>query len=342
MGEGRRVRIAVDAMGGDHAPAEIVRGAVLAAQEDGTQIALVGHKETLQGELAKYRSCNGAVRLVEARDLISEDESPALAVRNKPDSSIAVATRLVRLGDADAVVSAGSSGAVAVSAMQHLGMIDGVERPTVGGHLGSFAPNVVMMDIGANADCKPYQFLVFAIIGTVLVRQYLGIPNPTVGLLSTGREEGKGNDLVRESYDLLRDSGLNFIGNIEGNDVLSGNTNVVVCDGFVGNILLKFYESIPDYALTWTKAKLTKYPPMDRIVEMLFRKLFPVTKMTNASEEKGSGILWGVNGVVRLAHGNCRAPAVADAIRNARNAVSADVIECVKLELARFKAQGKL
>jgi len=338
-----RVKVAVDAMGGDYAPGEIVKGAVLASRRNNIEIALVGSKHILEKELDKYRSSNSSrIHLVEASEVITEDEPPALAIRRKPDSSIAVATKLLKAGEVEALVSAGSSGAVAISAVQHLGMLQGVERPSIGGYLGSFAPNVIMVDIGANTDCKPYQFVVFAIIGSVLAKKFLHIDNPTVALLSTGKEEGKGNELVRNSYSLLKNSNLNFIGNIEGGDILKGAANVIVCDGFVGNVLLKFYESLGDYALGWTKQKVSKYPLLGNIAGLLFNKLFPVTKMTREIEDKGSGILWGVNGIVRLAHGACQAPAMERAIANAKHAVNVGVISCLEAELANFNNELKV
>lgn len=338
-----KVRVAVDAMGGDYAPEEIVKGAVFAAQKDDVEIALVGPREILEGELAKYQISHSLpIRCFEADQVIEEGEPPALAVRRKPNSSIAIAAKIVKSGDADALVGAGSSAAVAASAIQFIGMLEGIQRPAIGGSCGSFAPNTVLMDFGANVDCKPHHLLAFAIAGSVYAKKLLKIDNPTVALLSTGVEEGKGNELVRESYPLLKNSGLNFVGNIEGNDILSGRANVIVCDGFVGNVLIKFYESLGDHALEWVKRKFKKYPPLSSMVKLLFSRLFPVTKMSYESEEKGGGILWGVNGVVRVAHGNCRAPQIAHAIASAKNAVKADVVGCLKSELARFKKEGKL
>ncbi|MDH5363902.1 MAG: phosphate acyltransferase PlsX, partial [Dehalococcoidia bacterium] len=306
-------------------------------------IALVGPVDILKKEVAKCNSSASLpIRCVQASDVIKEGESPALAVRRKPNCSIAVATKLVKAGEADAVVGAGSSGAVAVSAIQYLGMVEGVERPAIGGTLGSFAPNTVLMDFGANVDCKPHQFLSFAIAGSVFAKKFLNIANPTVGLLSTGTEEGKGNEVVREAYPLLKDSGLNFIGNIEGCDIFSGKANVIVCDGFVGNVILKFYESLGDHALNYMKRKLKKYPPLSGMATLLFNRLFPVTKMSYEGEEKGGGILWGVNGIVRISHGASRAPHIACAIASARKAVEADIVGCLKSELAKFQKEGKL
>ena len=342
-GVSKKVRIAIDAMGGDYAPEEIIKGAVVAAQKGDVEIALVGPLDILKREIAKCDSSAGLpIRCVQAGDVIKESESPALAVRRKPDSSIAVATKLVKAGEADAVVGAGSSGAVAVSAIQYLGMIEGLERPAIGGTFGSFAPNIVLMDFGANVDCKPYQLLTFAIAGSVFAKKFFNIADPTVGLLSTGVEESKGNEVVRESYSLLRNSGLNFIGNIEGSDILSGKANVVVCDGFVGNVILKFYESLGDHALNYMKRKLKKYPPLSGIAKLVFNRLFPVTKMSYEGEEEGGGILWGVNGVVRIAHGASRAPHIACAIASGRKAVEADIVGYLKSELAKFQKEGKL
>ncbi|HUV45524.1 MAG TPA: phosphate acyltransferase PlsX [Dehalococcoidia bacterium] len=339
----KKVRIALDAMGGDYAPEEIIKGAVLAAQKGDVEITLVGPVDILKKEVAKCNSSASLpIRYVQASDVIKEGESPASAIRRKPNCSIAVATKLVKAGEADAVVGAGSSGAVAVSAIQYLGMVEGVERPAIGGTLGSFAPNTVLMDFGANVDCKPHQFLSFAIAGSVFAKKFLNIANPTVGLLSTGIEEGKGNEVVREAYPLLKDSGLNFIGNIEGCDIFSGKANVIVCDGFVGNVILKFYESLGDHALNYMKRKLKKYPPLSGMATLLFNRLFPVTKMSYEGEEKGGGILWGVNGVVRIAHGASRAPHIACAIASARKAVEADIVGCLKSELAKFQKEGKL
>jgi len=334
----KRVRVAVDAMGGDHAPEEVIKGAVLAAQKGDVEIILVGPLDTLKKELSQYSSSNNLpIRCVEANEVIKEGEPPSLVIRRKSNCSIAVATRLVKAGEADAVVGAGSSGAVAVSAIQYLGMIEGMERPAIGGTLSSFAPDIVFMDLGANVDCKPHHLLSFAIAGSVFAKKLLHIANPTIGLLSTGTEEGKGNEVVRETYSLLKKSGLNFIGNIEGGDILSGKANVVVLDGFVGNVLFKFYEGLGDQALNYVKRKLRRYPPLGSVAKLLFNRLFPITKISYEGEEEGSGLLWGIDGVVRIGHGACQAPHIAHAIASARNAVEADIVGSLKSELAKFQ-----
>jgi glycerol-3-phosphate acyltransferase PlsX len=338
-----RVRVAVDAMGGDYAPEEIVKGAVLAARKDDVEIILVGTKSVLEKELAKHKFANSSVvHVVEASDVIKENESPVDVVRRKPNCSVAVAAKMVKSGEADALLSAGSTAAAAISAIQFIGMVDGVYRPALVGSLGSFAPNTVMVDLGANVDCKPHQFLAFAIAGSVYAKKFLNITDPKIALLSTGSEESKGSDAVCEAYPLLKNSGLNFIGNIEGSDILNGKANVIVCDGFVGNVLLKFYESIGGYAQLWTEQKLKKYPPLRALVRLLFKGLFPATKISSETEKQGGGILWGVDGVVKIAHGASRAPHIANAIESAKEAVKAEVIESLKSELAKFNQGGKL
>jgi glycerol-3-phosphate acyltransferase PlsX len=343
MVQNGRVRVVVDAMGGDYAPEEIVKGAVLAARKDDVEIILVGTKSVLEKELAKHKFANAsAVHVVEASDVIKENESPVDVVRRKPNCSVAVAAKMVKSGEADALLSAGSTAAAAISAIQFIGMVDGVYRPALVGSLGSFAPNTVMVDLGANVDCKPHQFLTFAVAGTVYAKKFLNITDPKVALLSTGSEESKGSDAVREAYSLLKNSELNFVGNIEGSDILNGKANVIVCDGFVGNVLLKFYESIGGYAQVWTERKLKKHPPLRALVRLLFKGLFPATKISSETEKHGGGILWGVDGVVKIAHGASRAPQIANAIESAKEAVKAGIVENLKSELAKFNQGGKL
>jgi glycerol-3-phosphate acyltransferase PlsX len=338
-----KIRVAVDAMGGDYAPEEIVKGAVLAAQKDDVEIFLVGTANILEKELARRKSANGSsIHVIEASEVIKENESPVDVIRRKPNCSVAVAAKMVKSGEADAVLSAGSTAAAAVSAIHFMGMLDGVYRPAIVGSLGSFAANTVMVDLGANVDCKPHQFLAFAIAGSVYAKKFLNIADPKIALLSTGGEESKGSEAVCEAYALLKNSGLNFIGNIEGGDILSGRANVIVCDGFVGNVLLKFFESIGPYAQVWTEGKLKKHPPLRALARMLFERLFSATKMSGESEKQGGGILWGVDGVVKIAHGASRAPQIANAIESAKEAVKAEVVESLKLELAKFNQGGKL
>lgn len=330
---GKLIRVAVDAMGGDYAPGEIVKGAVEAAKRGGVEIILTGPPDIIEAELANYEIAPLLIHWVRADEFIRENEHPALALRRKPNASVAVATKLVRDGAADAVVSAGSTGALMASATAFLGLLEGIERPVVAGTFLGFAPETVVVDLGANVDCKPYHLLNFAAVGCVCARKMLNIADPKVGLLSTGAEEGKGNELVREAYPLLQKSGLNFIGNVEGNDVVSGKANVVVCDGLLGNVLVKFCEGLGTTIVHWLKEALK-----DRLdsssIEGLATDLF---SLTNRADVVGGGPLWGAKGMAVVAHGRSRAPEVSGAIHQAKVAVESNLIEEMKSELARIR-----
>jgi len=306
-----KTRIAVDAMGGDYAPGEIIRGAILGAEAHDVEITLVGQPEVLEAELDKYDITRLPISCVEARESIRETENPALAVRRKTDASINVATRLLRDGEVDGLISAGPSGAVAVSAMQNLGMIEGVERPVIGGVIFDALPNTVVFDCGINLDCKPHHLLTFAAIGVAYCRRLLGMADPTVGLFNIGREETKGSQLTREAHALLKKSGLNFIGNLEGNQIMNGQANVLVCDAMVGNVLFKFVESVG---------------------------LFHDSAGDNASTDLGGGLIWGARGIVRKLHGASRAAHVALKVGQVKLAVEADLINAVTSELASAAA----
>ena len=306
----QKVKVVVDAMGGDYAPADIIEGAVMGVKnDDEVEVALVGPPEIIEAELAKYDITGLPIRCIRADETIKETENPALAVRRKPNSSLAVAFRLLRDGEAEGLISAGPTGAIATSGIQYLGMIEGMERPVIGGTIFDALPNTVVFDCGINMDCRPYHLLTFAVIGTVYCKKLLNIANPTVGLLNIGIEETKGNQLTRATYPLLKKSGLNFIGNIEGHHIMSGKANVLVCDAFVGNVLFKFLESIG---------------------------MFHDSAGREKDSDLGGGLIWGVNGIVRKLHGASRAPHVALKIGHAKLAVEADLISAIKSELTRI------
>ena len=329
------MKIAVDAMGGDYAPEEIVKGAVMAAKEYGTEIVLVGPQERVEEELAKYDCSSVNIEIINTDEYLVEGEHPAYALRQKRKASILVATKLVKEEKADAVVSAGPTGGMVGSALQVLGTVEGITRPVVGGAFLGFAPNTIMMDLGGNVDCRPDQLLDFAIVGTVYAQKMLNIQNPTVALLSIGAEEGKGNEVVRESYPLFQKCGLNFIGNVEGYDILSGRANVIICDGFVGNILVKFSEALGRTVCRWLENRLKgKLPESDvkGIVDNLFQA-------TNAADALGGGPLWAVNGVACVAHGRSKSQEIAGAIGQAKLAVELDLMGSLKAELAAARSK---
>lgn len=324
------MKIAVDGMGGDFAPEEIVKGTVSGAREYGVGIALVGPQERMEQELAKH-DCSGTdIEIINATQYLVEGEHPAYALRQKRDASVVVATKLVKAGKADAVISAGPTGGVVAAALFILGTLEEMSRPVVGGPFLGFAPETIMMDLGSNVDCQPHQLLDFAIVGTVYARKMLGIENPTVALLSVGAEEGKGNEQVRETYPLLQKCGLNFIGNVEGYDIPLGKANVIICDGFVGNIVVKFGEALGKAIGQWLEEKVKGRLPESEVREMVDG----VVLATNAADARGGGPLWAVDGIACVAHGRARAPEIAKTIGQAKLAVEQDLVGSLRAELA--------
>jgi glycerol-3-phosphate acyltransferase PlsX len=328
---GSQLIIAVDAMGGDFAPVEIVKGAVLAAREFGVAIILTGAVKEIEKELSNYDTNGLQISIVEATDVIRDGEEPAYSVFRRPNNSIAVATRLVKEGKADAMASAGNTGAVMVCALQYLGVLPGIERPVACGAYLTLSPNTVVLDLGANVGVKPSQLVNFAVAGGVYAKVFKNIENPTIGLLSIGAEEGKGNDQTKEAYALFKKSGLNFIGNVEGMDIVSGKANVVVCDGFVGNILIKYSEGLGHALSHWLSKELKGIIPMEALEktsQKLYRLLSPAVAM-------GGGPLVGVNGVASVAHGNSQSPQIVGTIKNTMMAVETGFTGKLKAELEK-------
>jgi len=327
------VIVAVDAMGGDYAPQEIVKGAIDAARGDGIEIILVGPEEAIRSEVELYDISNLAIHMVNSDEAVREGESPVAALSHQPDASVFVATRLVKEGEADAVISMGSTGATMVSAIAILGKFDGIRRPVMGGSIPRFVTNTMVFDLGGNVDCKPRELLNFAVIGSVVVRKMLHISNPTVALLSNGAEEGKGNKNVKDAYRVFKESDLNFIGNIEGHDIPAGKANVIICDGFVGNILLKFCEGLGDSIEEWLRHKLDKNLTQSEI-DTITSELYTATHI---SDVDGGGIIYGVDGIALVGHGRSTAPLVAGAIRHVKRAVDANLLETLKSELTKIQ-----
>lgn len=333
----RMPRIALDTMGGDYAPEETIKGAVSAAASFDVEIILVGDRDVVDTELEKYDTRGLPISVVRADGRIHEEEHPAFALRRHPNASVAVAARLVKSGEADAMVSAGSTGAASASAIRYLGVMPGIERPAVCVPLVGFAPNTVLVDGGANVDCKPQHLLSFAAVGNVYAKRLLNVESPKVALLSVGAEVGKGNRLIQEGYSILQRSGLDFIGNIEGHDILSGRANVIVCDGIVGNVLMKFYESLGQYVVRWLRARLGNSALADS-VRRLLEQMATFTKLTR-DESDGGGLLWGINGVVHLMHGSSRAQQIEKAIAKARHAAETDLIGYLRSEIATMQGR---
>lgn len=310
------MRIAVDAMGGDYAPREIVRGAVEAATKiHGLErILLVGDAGLVKAELDRCGGTSDKIEICHASETVGMGETPALAVRRKKDSSIGRAVDLVKAGQADAVVSAGNTGAVAVAANLKLRTLDGVKRPAIATVMPTQGRPIVLIDAGANVDCDPELFCQFAAMGTVYSRVILGQQKPVVGLLSIGGEAGKGNDLTRQAFDLLEKSSLNFRGNVEGHDLFRGETDVVVCDGFVGNVVLKTSESAAHAIGHWMKQEFTRGIHR-KLGALLLSGALREMKKKMDPESYGGAPLLGVRGVCIITHGSSSYRAIYHAIR---------------------------
>jgi len=331
MKDGEAVRIALDGMGGDFAPQEIVRGAVEAARQENVEIILVGPEERLRAELEVCDAGGLPIHLYHTEQFIVDGESPAAGLRAKPRASVALCARLTSEGKADAAVSMGHTGACMIAAHWAFGPLPGVQRPVGGGPFLPLAPQTVAFDLGVNADCKPEQFLQFAAVGVAYARCLLDVPNPTVGLLSNGIEPGKGTAQTQAAYDLLSKSPFNFVGYIEGWDLASGQVNVALCDGFVGNILIKYSEGLGAALARWLAQQLEGKLPSAEIEKLVGR----LRGMMEIEEQLGGGPLLGIDGVMVVGHGRSRAPAVARAIAQACRVVKSDLIETLQMELAQ-------
>jgi glycerol-3-phosphate acyltransferase PlsX len=332
--------IAVDAAGGEYAPREVVKGAIKAAQEYDIEVALVGNKNILH-VMAGRHIHKSNLSIIEASQVIEPREHPVKAVHGKPDSSIVVGINLVRDGVASAFVSAGNTGAVLFASLLNLEKIEGVERPALGSFL-DITPTTptLLIDAGANADCRPSHLVQFAHIGTTYVKHLLGISSPSVRLLSNGEEETKGNRLVQESHTLLKKSNLNFIGNIEGQDMTKKNTDVIVTDGFTGNIVLKTIEGLGDTLQTLVRQTGHIVSAASHLQGRTLLQDIGLGSWVKRVDyrEYGGACLLGVNGVVIVSHGRSQAKAIKNAIGLAKRTVEQDI--CQKLKEENYGQTG--
>ena len=321
--------IAVDANGGEYAPREIVKGAIKAAQEYEVDIALVGRKPILH-VLASHYSKKPGVTIVDASQVIELHEPPIKAIRSKKDSSIVVGINLVRDGTASAFVSAGNTGAIVCAALFNLGKTDGTERPALGSiiNITPSAPTL-LIDAGANADCRPSYLLQFAQLGSIYAKRVLGIDSPRVGLLSTGEEETKGNRLIQESYKLLQKANLNFIGNVEGQDLSKRKADVIVTDGFTGNIVIKTIEGLSDTFLSSMRQVGQLFSSAYHLQGWTLLRDIGLTKRVDY-QEYGGACLLGVNGNVIIAHGRSQAKAIKNAIGLAKRTADQGIWQIIK------------
>lgn len=327
---GGKVHVALDAMGGDRGISVNVEGAVIAARELPVSITLVGIESEIARHLEAHETSALDITIHHAPEVVEMDESPAVALRRKRRSSIRVGLELVKKGEAHAFVSAGNTGAVMATARVVLGPLSGVERPAITLLLPTLTGSSILLDAGANADCKPKHLLQFAIMGNVYARDILGKEKPLVGLLSIGEEESKGNELTRETFkELGEEPSVYFIGNVEGRDVFSGKVDVIICDGFTGNIALKISEAVAEFFLTLLKEEFSK-ELKGKAGYLLMKNAFNRLKKRVDAAEVGGAPLLGVDGVCIVSHGRSTAKAIRNAIRVASECVQNDVIRHIR------------
>jgi len=328
------VIIALDGMGGDNAPIDAVGGAILASREFGIDIALVGEPQLLHAELERQGAAAQAIQIVSASEVIGMDEAPAQAVRQKKDASINVAMQLVKKGVASGVVSAGNTGAVMTSALLNLGRVPGIERPA----LGTLAPyteaGILVLDVGANADCKPNYLVQFAQMGSVYAQKVQGIPHPRIGLLNIGEEDTKGNELAQEVFRLLTKSGLNFVGNVEPDRISMNVADVIVTDGFTGNMAVKATEGAAEFIFRQLRDVILSRTQYKLAAAILRPALLKMRQRMDYGEYGGAPLL-GVNGVVIITHGRADENAIKNSIRRAGETASSGLLETLRGAFSR-------
>lgn len=331
------MKVALDAMGGDHAPQACVGGAVMALREFPhlEKLYLVGDEARVRQELDKHHCSDARVEIVHSTQVVEMSETAVDAVRRKKDSSISRAVDLVKHGQADAVVSAGHTGAAVAATTIKLRTLEGVDRPGIAALLPTETNLCVLIDAGANTDARPEHMLQYAIMGAVFSRYILGYENPAIGLMSIGGEDVKGSEFTKEIFKLLRASGLNFRGNIEGHDLFHNPVEVILCDGFTGNVVLKSCEATADAVFRWLKNELTK-TPLRMAGAMMAKGAFRTIKRRTNYEEYGGSPLLGVDGICIIAHGSSSPKAIKNAIRVALESIQTRINPHIVEELAAF------
>ncbi len=336
-------KVVVDAMGSDHAPHPEVDGALAAARDFGVSVILVGQTEKVEPELRRCgwrKQGDRGIELVEAAEVIGMDEPVATSVRRKKKSSLRVGAKLVAEGFADGFVSAGNTGAAMATAKMVIGMLPGVDRPALAALIPTKADKpTLLLDVGANADCKAFHMAQFAIMGDAYARAVMGIQRPAVGLMSIGEEEAKGNELTKEAFPLLRDlSTLNFVGNVEGRDVFTGAVDVIVTDGFTGNVMLKLSEGLSDAVLSMIKRELVS-STITKAGAMLARPAFRRLKKRLDYSEHGGAPLLGVQRIVVVCHGSSNARAVRNAVRSVKEFSERGALDRIESGIAQTNAR---
>jgi phosphate acyltransferase len=335
VGTSAATAVVVDAMGGDHAPAATVQGAVEAARLHGIKVVLVGRAAELRRELDRTHDHIGSIEIVDAPEVVSMDEAAATSMRAKRNSSLAVAARMVRDGEGLALVTAGNTGAAMVTAKLTWGMIEGVERPALAATVPGIDHQTLLLDVGANVNCKPHHLAQFAVMGHFYSQAVMGVARPRIGLLSVGEEEGKGDRLTQDAYRLLEAAGVHFVGNVEGRAVYANSLDVVVCDGFVGNVVLKVSEGLGEMVFGLLKREARRRP-LAAAGFLLAKGAFTGFRKQVDYSEYGGAPLLGVKGACLVGHGRSNAKAIRNAVRVAHAYATRGVIDHIEERLARL------
>jgi len=327
-----KIKIVIDGMGGDNAPKAVVEGCVLALKETDADIVITGRKSIIEAELSKCEYDKSRISVIHTEEVISTSESPVMAVRRKKDSSLVKALNLVKTGEADALISAGSTGAIMAGASLIIGRIKGVDRVALAPVMpGRNAPFMVI-DAGANVDCKPDYLVQFAYMGKVYYENVLGVKNPSVGLINIGSESEKGNELTKAVYPLLKEADINFAGNVEPRDVSNGDINILVCDGFTGNTVLKMYEGVASNIFSMLKEEIMGSFTA-KIGGLLMKPVFDKFKRKFDYSEYGGTAFLGAKGICIKAHGSSDGKAFKNAILQARECYDKDIINKIEIEI---------
>ncbi|KPU43949.1 phosphate acyltransferase [Oxobacter pfennigii] len=319
------MKVVIDGMGGDNAPSAVVEGSVLAVSEYDIHIIIVGDSKLIEQELNKHTYDKSKIEVIHTSEVISTNEAPVMAIRRKKDSSMAVGMKLVKEGKAEAFISAGSTGALLAGALFIIGRIKGIDRPALAPILPGKNGGYMVVDVGANTDCKPKHLLQFAKMGSIYFKQVLKAENPKVGLVNIGTEEEKGNELTKETFGLLKDSGLNFVGNVEPREIPAGDIQVLVCDGFVGNTILKMFEGTAYLLLDALKEEFMS-TAISKVGALLLKSSFKRFKKKFDYTEYGGAAFLGVEGAVIKAHGSSNAYAIKNAVRQAKLFIENDTL----------------
>jgi glycerol-3-phosphate acyltransferase PlsX len=331
------LNILIDAMGGDNAPKDIVNGCVEAIkQAQGFEVTLIGDKEKIEEILGDKNLSNSRIKIHHASEVVSVEESPTKAIRSKKDSSMVIGFELLKEKKGDIFISCGNSGALMTGALLILGRIKGVDRPAFPAIIPTKTGSCILVDAGLNTMCKPINYQQFGIMGSIFMKEMFNIENPRVGLLNVGSEEGKGNEIIKQSYSLLEKSDINFIGNIEGNDIFKGKANVVVCDGFVGNVALKTIEGAGAFMMSMIKGVLLKNIKT-KLGAMFIKSDLKEFKKVLDPDEQGGALIIGVNGLVLKSHGNSNTKTIKNVILKAYILGKTKIVETISKEFSNME-----